>query len=122
MAYALHYLGRGFPFWPYPLLPLTPRNLYEMPNVNAQVTNYRKVMEDISRCLKPGGLAIFMDPDTEILAEDKVTILPMALGSNEAQPGGNLGDASTQPGVMHSTEGSWLQRILYGTRSVMPSM
>jgi hypothetical protein len=76
-------------------------------------------MEDISRCLKPGGLAIFIDPDNEVLAEDKVTILPMALGSNEAQPGGHPSDTDTQQGGMHSTNGSWLQRILYGTHSVM---
>jgi hypothetical protein len=74
-------------------------------------------MEDISRCLKPGGLAIFIDPDNELLGEDKVRILPMALGSNEVRPGGDPSDADTQQGGIHSTEGSWFQRILYGTRS-----
>ncbi len=68
-------------------------------------------MEDISRCLKPGGLCIFIDPDLEILAEDKVTILPMALGSHEKR---SAGEEDTGPGA-NRREGSWFQRVLFGS-------
>ena len=81
-------------------------------------------MEDISRCVKPGGLVILMEVDLDLLALDRTTILPMALTERE------LRDARAQaaisgptPGFFNEGEeelpgiemrGSWLQRLLYG--------
>jgi hypothetical protein len=40
-------------------------------------------MEDVTRCLKPGGLVIFIEGDYEILAEDRMTVVPMAMSEEE---------------------------------------
>jgi hypothetical protein len=40
-------------------------------------------MEEVTRCLKPGGLAIFIEGDYEMLAEDRMTVLPMAMSEDE---------------------------------------
>jgi len=77
-------------------------------------------MEEASKCLKPGGLAIFIDFDLEFLYSDMVTILPMAMIDSETQTDGSVGggtgfreEASAEP---QGTNGSWLQRICYGAQ------
>ncbi|KAG8814324.1 hypothetical protein FRC17_001199, partial [Serendipita sp. 399] len=81
------------------------------------VSNYRKTMEEISLCLKPGGLALFIDGDFELLEEDRTTVLPMALTDREIREivarsereGRPLSEAEKKS----LEEGSWLQRMLY---------
>ena len=64
-------------------------------------------MEEVSKCLKPGGLAIFIDVDLEILHRDMVTVLPMALLDHEIRAG-------VENGAGKELEASWLQRVAYG--------
>ncbi|KAG9042826.1 hypothetical protein FS842_002060 [Serendipita sp. 407] len=81
------------------------------------ISNYRKTMEEISLCLKPGGLAIFIEADLDLLAEDRTTILPIALTDKEIR---EAIARSEQKGLTLSEaekaslgEGAWLQRIAY---------
>lgn len=52
-------------------------------------------MEDIERSLRPGGLVLFMDGETDVYDENQVDTLPSA---SEQNPGG-----------------SWLKKIFRGT-------
>jgi SAM-dependent methyltransferase len=36
------------------------------------IDNYRSMMEEAERCLKPGGLVMFMDGDIKILSQDQL--------------------------------------------------
>lgn len=54
-------------------------------------------MKEIERCLKPGGIVIYVDFDTTLVRQDQVTY--------------------TTPAIRHqdgTVEGSWLQRMLSG--------
>jgi len=81
-------------------------------------------MEEVSRCLKPGGVAIFVDFDMELLCNDMVTVLPMAMVDQEVREvestdGGNSTGDDTRA-KSPTTEGSWLQRICYGELAPCP--
>lgn len=90
------------------------------------IKNYRKTMEEISRCVKPGGLVILMEADMELLGVDRMTVLPMALTEREMLdaraearisgpiPGLSNDDEDETSGV--EMRGSWLQRLLYEMR------
>lgn len=55
-------------------------------------------MEEIEGCLRPGGLVIFMDGETDLWTEDQRDTLPSA---SEENP-----------------NGSWLKKIFRGRRFV----
>ncbi|KAG8838014.1 hypothetical protein FRC18_006847 [Serendipita sp. 400] len=46
--------------------------------ISSGVKDYRKMMEEAERCLKPGGVAIFVDYDALFCAEDQLHRQPMA--------------------------------------------
>jgi hypothetical protein len=75
-------------------------------------------MEEVSKCLKPGGVAIFVDFDMELLCHDMVTVLPMAMVDQEVREiestDGRNSAGDDTCAKSPSTEGSWLQRICYG--------
>ena len=75
-------------------------------------------MEEVSKCLKPGGVAIFVDFDMELLCNDMVTVIPMAMVDKEVREIGSTDGRSSTGDDSHTksptTEGSWLQRICYG--------
>ncbi|PVF98449.1 S-adenosyl-L-methionine-dependent methyltransferase [Serendipita vermifera] len=58
---------------------------------------FRKRMEELQQCLKPGGLFIMIDSTGELIAEDQKTVLPMK--SSDIHP-----------------KGSRLQRLFYEVR------
>jgi len=43
--------------------------------IGAGITSYRALLEDASKCLKPGGLAIFIEGDFDLFDEDQKTII-----------------------------------------------
>jgi hypothetical protein len=61
--------------------------------ISSGLKSYRKMMEEAEKCLKPGGVVIFIDYDAQFCAEDQVSRQPMA-ESNE--------------------NGSWLVRCSHG--------
>lgn len=40
--------------------------------VGTGIHNYAKMMEEIEKCLRPGGLVIYLDADTRILTQDQL--------------------------------------------------
>lgn len=73
-------------------------------------------MEEVSKCLKPGGLAIFIDGDTELLHRDMVTVLPMAMLDHEIRRDCSESEDSFMDSEPRTrADGSWVQRFLYGT-------
>ncbi|CCA67105.1 hypothetical protein PIIN_00939 [Serendipita indica DSM 11827] len=59
--------------------------------------SFRKTMRDGQQCLKPGGIAIFIDADYDMYAEDLHTYMPFALEDDEQNP--------------EQTERSWWQQM-----------
>jgi SAM-dependent methyltransferase len=98
----------------------SPRPSYHVSSrtLSSQIKNYRKAMEEVSRCLKPGGVAIFVDFDMELLCNDMVTVLPMAMVDQEVHEteftDGRSSTGDDTGAKSPTTEGSWLQRVLYG--------
>lgn len=64
--------------------------------IGAGTTSYRGMLVEATRCLKPGGLAIFIEGDFDLLGEDQITILEPASDNNE--------------------NGSWMQRWTQAVR------
>jgi 2-polyprenyl-3-methyl-5-hydroxy-6-metoxy-1,4-benzoquinol methylase len=54
--------------------------------IGSGITSYRALLQEASKCLKPGGLAIFTEGDFDLLFEDQQTILEPA---TEGRPGGS---------------------------------
>jgi hypothetical protein len=50
--------------------------------IGAGITSYRGLMEEASKCLKPGGLAIFIEGDFDLFDENQREILEPAGGTN----------------------------------------
>ncbi|PVF99500.1 S-adenosyl-L-methionine-dependent methyltransferase [Serendipita vermifera] len=46
--------------------------------ISSGIKNYRTMMEEAEKCLKPGGVVIFIDHDAMFCAEDQVSRQPMA--------------------------------------------
>ncbi|KAG8827580.1 hypothetical protein FRC17_007792 [Serendipita sp. 399] len=67
--------------------------------IGSGLANYGEMMLDVEACLKPGGIAIFIDGDMTMYQEDMVT--PIKIGQDE-------GEAPGSPG------GSWLARLARG--------
>ncbi|KAG8830080.1 Slx4p interacting protein [Serendipita sp. 399] len=67
--------------------------------ISSGIKDYRKMMEEAEKCLKPGGVVIFVDYDAQFCAEDQVSRQPMA-ESNE--------------------NGSWLVRCSHEMRNGAP--
>jgi hypothetical protein len=61
--------------------------------ISSGIKSYRTMMEEAEKCLKPGGVVIFIDHDAMFCAEDQISRQPMA-ESNE--------------------NGSWLVRSAFG--------
>ncbi|PVF94993.1 S-adenosyl-L-methionine-dependent methyltransferase [Serendipita vermifera] len=80
------------------------------------IKNYRRFMEEVTRCLKPGGLAIFIEGDYELLAEDRMTVIPMAVSEEEIAEAGGRRRSSEERSSSLWTRGSWLQRFYYEVR------
>lgn len=70
--------------------------------VGSGLKNFRKTMDDGHQCLKPGGIALWMDVDYDMYAEDQHVYLPFALEEDEDNP--------------DQTDRSWFQRIVYEMR------
>jgi hypothetical protein len=60
--------------------------------IGGGITSYRAFIQEASKCVKPGGLAIFLEGNFDLLKEDQRTIQEPASDSNP--------------------NGSWLQRWL----------
>ena len=68
--------------------------------VGSGLKDFRKTMDDGQQCLKPGGIALWMDVDYDMYTEDQHVYLPFALEDDEDSP--------------EQTDRSWFQRIVYG--------
>lgn len=82
-------------------------DLVHLRNLSMGLRNFRKTMEEVSKCLKPGGLAVFIEGDNELIHRDMVTVVPMAMLDHEIRK-----DSSVS-GRPRSTSGSWLQRYFH---------
>jgi SAM-dependent methyltransferase len=110
----------GVDLAPPPLLPdVMPKNLrFEIDNVNyglkhfygyfdivhaksvvTGINNYGELMDEATRCLKPGGLVIFIDGDPRILSVDRLHPVPF-------------------PGQESAGQVSWFRKIIHGTFSL----
>jgi SAM-dependent methyltransferase len=54
--------------------------------IGSGITSYRALLEEASKCLKPGGLAIFVEGDFDLFDEDQHTIIEPA---TEGKPSGS---------------------------------
>lgn len=81
--------------------------------VQVGVKDYPKMINQAAKCLKPGGLAIFIEADFQLYDQDRTTPLPMALYEDER----TLDDLRlSEAGRVRRKEwkqNSWLQRMLY---------
>jgi len=50
--------------------------------IGSGITSYRALLKEASKCLKPGGLAIFLEGDFDLFDEDQDTILAPVSDSN----------------------------------------
>ncbi|CAG7854155.1 SubName: Full=Uncharacterized protein {ECO:0000313/EMBL:CCA67105.1} [Serendipita indica DSM 11827] len=73
--------------------------------VGTGLKNFRKTMDDVHQCLKPGGIAIWADADFDMCAEDWHIYQPFALDEDEDNP--------------DQTDRSWSQRISYEMTRIM---
>ncbi|CCA66728.1 hypothetical protein PIIN_00409 [Serendipita indica DSM 11827] len=64
--------------------------------IGSGIRSYRNLLIEATNCLRPGGLAIFIEGDFDLLDKDQVTILEPASDNNEA--------------------GSWMQRWMQAVR------
>ncbi|CCA68926.1 hypothetical protein PIIN_02786 [Serendipita indica DSM 11827] len=76
--------------------------------VGTGLKNFRKTMDDVHQCLKPGGIAIWADADFDMCAEDWHIYQPFALDEDEDNP--------------DQTDRSWSQRISYARQSDIDGM
>ncbi|KAG8791092.1 hypothetical protein FRC16_000605 [Serendipita sp. 398] len=67
--------------------------------VGSGLQNFAKTMQDVEECLKPGGIALFMDVDYDMYSEDQRVYIPFALEDDDVE-----------------CERSWFQRIVYEMR------
>ncbi|KAG8814379.1 hypothetical protein FRC17_001142 [Serendipita sp. 399] len=64
--------------------------------IGAGITSYRQLLVEVFHCLRPGGVAMFIEGDFDLLAENQMTIIEPASDSNP--------------------NGSWLQRWVQTVR------
>ncbi|KAG8819119.1 hypothetical protein FRC17_010601 [Serendipita sp. 399] len=64
--------------------------------IGAGITSYRQLLTEVFKCLRPGGVALFIEGDFDLLAENQMTIIEPASDSNP--------------------NGSWLQRWVQTVR------
>jgi hypothetical protein len=84
--------------------------------VQIGVKDYSKMVEQVAKCLKPGGLAIFIEADLELYDQDQTTILPMATHDHERPVDSGARLSLTEAGHIRRKEWSqksWIQRMLY---------
>lgn len=90
--------------------------------VQIGIKSYSKMVDEVARCLKPGGLAIFIEGDLDLYDQDRTTILPIATYEGERPSDSHnltTGLASlslTEAGRLRRkqwTQTSWLQRMIY---------
>jgi hypothetical protein len=62
------------------------------------------MLQELQRCLKPGGLLLIVDGDVSTLCEDRKTIMPLKRLPDDGGP-----DVT---GV--SDQGSWFRRVFWG--------
>ena len=62
--------------------------------VSAGLSNFLKTKEDLEKCLKPGGLIIWVEVDYHMIARNMVDYIPLPSETNPA--------------------GSWTARLLFG--------
>jgi hypothetical protein len=62
--------------------------------VGSGIRSYRRLLEEVPKCLKPGGVAIFMEGDFDLWSEDRRSLQVPASDDNP--------------------NGSWLQRWMQG--------
>ena len=73
------------------------RGQYDLVNarlIGAGLKDFRKTMQAVSECLKPGGIVIWLDGDYDMYTEDQHVYMPFATDEDPS--------------------GSWFQRIIYG--------
>lgn len=80
-------------------------DVVHMRMVGFGIHDFRKTMDDGHRCLKPGGIALWVEVDYDIYAEDLNSHIPFALEEDEGNP--------------DQTERSWFQRITYGKNALI---
>jgi len=68
--------------------------------IGSGITSYRSFIEEVTKCLKPGGLAIFVEGDFDLFKEDQKTI--------------------QEPVSKEHPDGSWLQKWMIGEYTILP--
>ena len=63
--------------------------------VGSGIKNFEKTMSDVEKCLKPGGLVLWLDADYALYSTSAFAY-------------------SRPPASEHNPSGSWLQRLSYG--------
>jgi 2-polyprenyl-3-methyl-5-hydroxy-6-metoxy-1,4-benzoquinol methylase len=63
--------------------------------IGGGITSYRAMIQEASKCVKPGGLAIFIEGNFDLCREDRQT--------------------TQEPASDANPDGSWMQRWLQGT-------
>jgi hypothetical protein len=61
--------------------------------------DFRKTMQDVEECLKPGGIVLWLDADYDVYTADRYVYMPFAMAEDDS--------------------GSWYQRIVYGSSRSM---
>ena len=63
--------------------------------IGSGLKDFRKTMQDVEKCLKPGGIVLWVDGDYDVYAADQHVYMPFATAEDGS--------------------GSWFQRIVYGS-------
>jgi hypothetical protein len=80
--------------------------------------DFRKAVQDVQRCLRPGGLLIWIEPDYGVFSEDRMAYAPVA---SDARPNGSwtaryiFGMSSLK--VCSDFYGTWCSYFTFGKKS-----
>ena len=71
--------------------------------IGSGLKDFRKTLQDVHACLRPGGMILWVDADYDMYAGEDFKYIPFAFDEDASDP--------TQ------TQRSWTQRVIYGRYS-----
>ncbi|CAG8744740.1 1298_t:CDS:2, partial [Acaulospora colombiana] len=81
--------------------------------ISSGLKSYRNMMEEAEKCLKPGGVVVFIDYDAQFCAEDQVSRQPMAESNeNEMRNGAPLMGSDILGMEASLDEGIWGHELI----------
>lgn len=91
--------------------------------INSGVKDYAGLVDQVSRCLRPGGLAIFVESDFRMWSEDKRILIPpnfytpLPTQGRSSLGSGSSGSSGLKAGRVPTVLTSWAAPIWMATLS-----